>query len=110
MDWPGLLEGGTGVVTKGACGGVSSMKGGMAAVMAFVAAVRVGVSAAVVPVVGGTLPCAGARRPGRGIANECEDTQESLFSAVVKNQSRMCHDLPEVKVPPERAPQAGSVL
>jgi hypothetical protein len=43
MELPGLLEGGNGVVRKGACGGVSSMKGGIAAVIAFVAVGRVGV-------------------------------------------------------------------
>jgi hypothetical protein len=37
------MDGGWGVVTKGACGGVSSMKGGIAAVIALVVVVRVGV-------------------------------------------------------------------
>lgn len=59
--WPGLLDGGIGVVMKAACGGVSSMKGGMAAVMALVAVGLVGVAA--VP----SLPEFAALRGARGM-------------------------------------------
>lgn len=84
MEFPGLFDGGRGVVKNGACGGVSSIKGGIAAVIALVVVGRVGV------VVTASWVCCGTRRGARGIVSANGRVQSTLIS----ESEHVCHPLP----------------